>query len=58
MSFHGAVIGILLASYIFTKINKVNNFKLLDLISAASPIEIFLEGYQILSMENFMEHLP
>ena len=41
MSFHGAVIGILLASYIFTKNNKVNNFKLLDLISAASPIGIF-----------------
>ena len=55
MSFHGAVIGILLASYIFTKNNKVNNFKLLDLISAASPIGIFLEGFQILSIQNFME---
>ena len=41
MSFHGAVIGILLASYVFSKNNKVNNFKLLDLISAASPIGIF-----------------
>ena len=42
MSFHGAVIGILLASYIYGKKYKINNFKLLDLISTSAPIGIFL----------------
>ena len=41
MSFHGAVIGILLASYLYSKKYKINKFILLDLISAASPIGIF-----------------
>ena len=41
MSFHGAVIGIIFTTYIFSKKNKINTFKFLDLIAMASPIGIF-----------------
>ena len=42
MSFHGAVIGIITATFIFARSNKINTFLLLDLISMSAPIGIFL----------------
>ena len=41
MSFHGALIGIIIASYFFSKKNKQELFVFLDLIAIASPIGIF-----------------
>ena len=41
MSFHGAVIGIIIASILFSKKNNDNAFKYLDIISIVSPIGIF-----------------
>ena len=41
MSFHGGVIGIVIASIIFSKKNKNNLFKYLDIIALVSPIGIF-----------------
>ena len=42
MSFHGAVIGVILATYIFSKKNNQNIFYYLDLVALTSPIGIFL----------------
>tara|TARA_Y100001970_G_scaffold111075_1_gene138658 strand:- start:2103 stop:2870 length:768 start_codon:yes stop_codon:yes gene_type:complete len=42
MSFHGALIGIIIASYLFGNKKKINNFLFLDLVAIASPIGIFL----------------
>tara|TARA_Y100000590_G_C15379068_1_gene885635 strand:+ start:37 stop:804 length:768 start_codon:yes stop_codon:yes gene_type:complete len=42
MSFHGGLIGILIATIIFSKKNNLNKYIFLDLISAAAPIGIFL----------------
>jgi len=42
MSFHGGLIGVILATYIFSKKNNVNSFLFLDLISMSAPIGIFL----------------
>ena len=42
MSFHGAVIGIILATYIYSKNNKVSVFYFLDLVALSAPIGIFL----------------
>jgi len=42
MSFHGAVLGIVLATAIYCKKNKQNIFYYLDLIALSSPIGIFL----------------
>ena len=42
MSFHGAVIGIFLMSYIFCKKNNQKIFIFLDLVAIAAPIGIFL----------------
>jgi len=42
MSFHGAIVGIILASIIFCKKNKQNAFYFLDLVCLAAPIGIFL----------------
>jgi len=42
MSFHGAVIGIILSTYIFTFKKKIGTFYLLDLVALSSPIGIFL----------------
>jgi len=42
MSFHGAVIGIILTTYFFSKYNKVSSFYLLDLVAMSSPIGLFL----------------
>tara|TARA_Y100000590_G_scaffold436173_1_gene556429 strand:- start:1262 stop:2035 length:774 start_codon:yes stop_codon:yes gene_type:complete len=42
MSFHGAIIGILIASYLFAKKNNLDYFIFLDLVAMSSPIGIFL----------------
>ena len=41
MSFHGALIGIIIASYIFGNKKNINNFIFLDLVAISSPIGIF-----------------
>ncbi len=41
MSFHGGLIGIIIASVFFSKKNKQNKFIFLDLVSVAAPIGIF-----------------
>ena len=41
MSFHGALIGIILGTYIFSKKTKINSFFFLDLIACVAPIGIF-----------------
>ena len=42
MSFHGGIIGVIISSYIFSKINKINFLSILDLVSMTAPIGIFL----------------
>ena len=42
MSFHGGVIGVIIATYYFSKKNNINIFIFLDLIALSSPIGIFL----------------
>jgi phosphatidylglycerol:prolipoprotein diacylglycerol transferase len=42
MSFHGGVIGVILATLIFCKRNNLNFFDVMDLVAAATPIGIFL----------------
>ena len=42
MSFHGGLIGVIIATYIFSNKNKINTFLFLDLISISAPIGIFL----------------
>ena len=44
MSFHGALIGIILGTYLFSKKLKINSFFFLDIIASVAPIGIFLEG--------------
>jgi len=41
MSFHGALIGVILGNYLFSKKVKVNSFFFLDLIACVAPIGIF-----------------
>ena len=41
MSFHGGLIGVIVSSYMFCKIKKLNYFKLMDVIACAAPIGIF-----------------
>lgn len=41
MSFHGGVLGVLIATLLFARANKVDVFRLGDLITAAAPIGIF-----------------
>ncbi len=41
MSFHGALIGIIIFSYIFAKKNNQNLFQYLDVVSIVAPIGIF-----------------
>ena len=41
MSFHGGLIGVIIASYLFSNLNKVNTFIFLDLVSLSAPIGIF-----------------
>ena len=42
MSFHGAMLGIIIGTYIFSKKRDVKTFFLLDIIACVSPIGIFL----------------
>ena len=42
MSFHGGLLGIIIATFIFTKLNNINFFLLADLISLVAPIGLFL----------------
>ena len=42
MSFHGGLVGVIIATYIFSKKNRINLFFFLDLISMSAPIGIFL----------------
>ena len=42
MSFHGGLLGVIIATYIFSKRNKIKTFIFLDLISMSAPIGIFL----------------
>jgi phosphatidylglycerol:prolipoprotein diacylglycerol transferase len=42
MSFHGGLLGVIIATYIFSKKNDINAFLFLDLISLSAPIGIFL----------------
>ena len=42
MSFHGALIGIILGTYFFSKSRNISVFFLLDIVACVSPIGIFL----------------
>ena len=42
MSFHGAMLGIIIGTYIFSKKHNIKTFFLLDIIACVSPIGIFL----------------
>ena len=42
MSFHGGLLGVIVATYFFSKRNKIKTFIFLDLISMSAPIGIFL----------------
>ena len=41
MSFHGGLIGVIVASILFSKKNNQNTFEYLDLISIVAPVGIF-----------------
>jgi phosphatidylglycerol:prolipoprotein diacylglycerol transferase len=41
MSFHGGLIGVVVATILFSKKNKINQFIFLDLVALAAPIGIF-----------------
>ena len=41
MSFHGGLIGIIFATYLYSKKHKINKYIFLDLISVSAPIGIF-----------------
>ncbi len=41
MSFHGGTLGVLVATLLFARVNKVDVFRLGDLITAAAPIGLF-----------------
>ena len=42
MSFHGGLLGAIIATYFFSKKHNINTFLFLDLISLSAPIGIFL----------------
>lgn len=42
MSFHGGMIGVIIACFVFCKKNKLNFFSLIDLLAVATPIALFL----------------
>ena len=54
MSFHGGLIGVVFGTIIFSKIKKINFFRIADIIACVSPIGIFLVGWLTLLMGNFM----
>ena len=41
MSFHGGLIGVIIASKLFSKKHNINHFIFLDLVSLSAPIGIF-----------------
>ena len=41
MSFHGGLIGVIIATFIFSKNNQINFYKLTDIICCVSPIGLF-----------------
>ena len=41
MAFHGALLGVCLACYVFARKNNINLFSLADLLSAATPLGLF-----------------
>ena len=41
MSFHGGLLGVIIATIIFSKKTKISFFKLSDIISCVAPIGIF-----------------
>ena len=41
MSFHGALIGIIIVTYFFSNLNKVKTFFFLDVIACVAPIGLF-----------------
>ena len=41
MSFHGGLIGIIVATYLYSKKHKINKYIFLDLISVSAPIGLF-----------------
>ncbi|RDU69973.1 prolipoprotein diacylglyceryl transferase [Helicobacter cholecystus] len=51
MSYHGAIIGFLLASYIYAKIKNLNLFKYLDLMALSIPL-----AYVFGRIGNFLNH--
>ena len=42
MSFHGALIGIIIGTYLFSSKKKISTFFMLDIVACVSPIGIFL----------------
>ena len=48
MSFHGALLGVVLGTYFFSYKKNIKTFILLDVIAYVAPIGIFLEELQIL----------
>ena len=48
MSFHGGLIGIIIVSIIFGKINNQNPFVYMDIVALLLQSEFYLEEYQIL----------
>ena len=42
MSFHGGALGVIIATYIFAKKNKINHYIFLDMIAMVAPVGIFL----------------
>ena len=42
MSFHGGLLGVIISSFIFSKIKKTNFFKYTDIVACAAPIGLFL----------------
>ena len=48
MSFHGGLLGIIVATIIFSKKNNFDKLVLLDVISCVAPVGIFLEDLQTL----------
>ena len=42
MSFHGALIGVIVATYLFSERKKISTFFMLDILACVSPIGIFL----------------
>lgn len=42
MSFHGGLLGVIVAAFIFCKMNKIKFLQIMDLIACATPIGLFL----------------